>query len=423
MTISSDSILARLMGLHPKVIDLSLDRMHRILDALGNPQQRIPPVIHIAGTNGKGSTQAMIRAGLESANKRVHAYTSPHLAQFHERIRLAGELIAEPDLAAALEECEAANAGHPITFFEITTAAAFLAFSRSPADYTLLEVGLGGRLDATNVIDAPRLTVITPISIDHTQYLGETLAEIAGEKAGILKRRTPCIVAPQDSIAREVIESRAERLFAPLRIGRQDWDSRREGDSLVYQDDHGLIDLPLPALRGPHQIVNAGTAIAALRELGFGRIEARAAVAEAEWPARMQRLTRGPLVEAAQGAELWLDGGHNPAGGAALAATLAGMARKPTHLVCGMLNTKDVAGYMRPLADQAGSLTAIDIPGEPNTLPASDTARIAASVGLPARTAPDAESAIRQIAGAHPQARVLICGSLYLAGQVLRSNS
>ncbi len=420
---TSDAILARLMGLHPKVIDLSLERMHRILAALDNPQDRIPPVIHIAGTNGKGSTQAMIRAGLESAGLRVHAYTSPHLAQFHERIRLAGELIAESDLAAALEECEAANGDQPITFFEITTAAAFLAFSRVPADYTLLEVGLGGRLDATNVIDAPRLTVITPVSIDHTQYLGETLAEIAGEKAGILKRRTPCIVAPQDTIAREVIEARAERLFAPLRIGRQDWDSRREGDSLIYQDDHGLMDLPLPVLPGPHQIVNAGTAIAALRELGFGRIEARAAVVEAEWPARMQRLTRGPLVEAATGAELWLDGGHNPAGGEALAATLAEMARKPTDLICGMLNTKDVAGYMRPLAAQAQSLTAIDIPGEPNTLPAAETARIAATVGLAARTAPDAATAVRRIVTESPHARLLICGSLYLAGHILREHN
>ena len=420
---TSDAILARLMGLHPKVIDLSLDRMHRILAALGDPQDRIPPVIHIAGTNGKGSTQAMIRAGLESAGLRVHAYTSPHLAQFHERIRLAGELIAEADLAAALEECEAANGDQPITFFEITTAAAFLAFSRVPADFTLLEVGLGGRLDATNVIDAPRLTVITPVSIDHTQYLGETLAEIAGEKAGILKRRTPCIVAPQDPIAREVIETKAERLFAPLRIGRQDWDSRREGDSLIYQDDHGLMDLPLPVLPGPHQIVNAGTAIAALRELGFGRIEARAAVVEAEWPARMQRLTQGPLVEAAAGAELWLDGGHNPAGGEALAATLAGMARKPTHLICGMLNTKDVAGYMRPLATQAQSLTAIDIPGEPNTLPADETARIAATVGLQAATAPDAAAAVRRLIAESPHARLLICGSLYLAGHILRTHN
>lgn len=419
---SSDAILARLMQLHPKVIDLSLDRMHRILAALGNPERSIPPAIHIAGTNGKGSTQAMIRAGLESAGKRVHAYTSPHLAQFHERIRLAGELISEADLAAALEECEAANAGAPITFFEITTAAAFLAFSRTPADYTLLEVGLGGRLDATNVIEAPALTIITPISIDHTQYLGETLAEIAGEKAGIMKRRVPCIVAPQETVAREVIEQKAERLFAPLRIGRQDWDSRREGDSLVYQDEHGLMDLPLPVLPGPHQIVNAGTAIAALRELGFGRIEARAAVTEAEWPARMQRLGHGPLVEAAGACELWLDGGHNPAGGEAVAATLAALPRRPTHLVCGMLNTKDVAGYMRPLAGVAHSLTAVAIPGEPNTLPAEDTAAAATSVGLAASTAPDALAAVGRIATDHPGARILICGSLYLAGQVLRRN-
>ncbi|SIR25766.1 dihydrofolate synthase / folylpolyglutamate synthase [Paracoccus thiocyanatus] len=419
---ASDAILARLMQLHPKVIDLSLDRMQRILAALGNPERRIPPVVHIAGTNGKGSTLAMIRAGLESAGKRVHAYTSPHLAQFHERIRLAGELIPEAALAAALEECEAANAGQPITFFEITTAAAFLAFSRMPADYTLLEVGLGGRLDATNVIEAPALTVITPISIDHTQYLGDTLAQIAGEKAGIMKRRVPCIVAPQDAAAREVIEQRAERLFAPLRIARQDWDSRREGDALVYQDEHGLMDLPLPVLPGPHQIVNAGTAIAALRELGFGRIEARAAVAEAEWPARMQRLARGPLVEAAQGCELWLDGGHNPAGGKAVAATLAALPPRPTHLVCGMLNTKDVAGYMRPLAGIAQSLAAVAIPGEPNTLPAEATAAVARSVGMTASTAADTLAAVSRIATDQPGARILICGSLYLAGQILREN-
>ncbi|MDF3606655.1 bifunctional folylpolyglutamate synthase/dihydrofolate synthase [Paracoccus sp. DMF-8] len=418
----SDAILARLMQLHPKVIDLSLDRMQRTSAALGNPERRIPPAIHIAGTNGKGSTQAMIRAGLESAGLRVHAYTSPHLAQFHERIRLAGELIAEADLAAALEECEAANAGAPITFFEITTAAAFLAFSRTPADYTLLEVGLGGRLDATNVIDSPALTVITPISIDYTQYLGDTLELIAAEKAGILKRRVPCVVAPQEPAARAVIEARAERLFAPLRIARQDWDSRREGDALIYQDDHGLMDSPLPVLPGPHQIQNAGTAIAALRELGFGRIEARAAVTEAEWPARMQRLARGLLVEAAGACELWLDGGHNLAGGEAVAATLAAMARKPTHLVCGMLNTKDVAGYMRPLSGVAQSLTAVAIPGEPNTLPAEETAAAAQAVGLPAGTAPDALAAVRALAAAHPGARILVCGSLYLAGQVLREN-
>ena len=420
---SSDAILARLMQLHPKVIDLSLDRMHRILAALGNPERRIPPVIHIAGTNGKGSTQAMIRAGLEAAGKRVHAYTSPHLAHFHERIRLAGSLIAETELAATLEECETANAGAPITFFEITTAAAFLAFSRAPADYTLLEVGLGGRLDATNVIDRPALSVITPVSIDHTQYLGETLPEIAGEKAGIIKRGVPVIVAAQQPEARAVIEDRAHRLSAPLRIARQDWDSHAERGRLVYFDERGLMDLPLPNLAGPHQVQNAGTAIAALRELGFGEPEAGAAVTGAEWPARMQRLSRGPLVDAAGACELWLDGGHNPAGAEAVAATLAAMPRRPTFLICGMLNTKDVAGYMRPLAPQVERLTAVAIPGEPNTLPAEATARAAASAGIPNDSAPDALAAVGRIAAAHPAARILICGSLYLAGQVLRENA
>ncbi|AUH62841.1 bifunctional folylpolyglutamate synthase/dihydrofolate synthase [Paracoccus zhejiangensis] len=420
----SDAILDRLMSLHPKVIDLSLDRMHRLLAALGHPERRIPPVIHIAGTNGKGSTQAMIRAGLEAGGARVHAYTSPHLARFHERIRLAGELIPEDLLAATLEECEATNDGQPITFFEITTAAGFLAFSRVPADYTLLEVGLGGRLDATNVIDDPRLTIITPVSIDHTQYLGETLPEIAGEKAGILKRRVPAIIAPQEEPALEVIEARAERLGAPLLIAGQHWSVARERDSLVFQDENGLLDLPLPNLPGPHQIENAGTALAALRHLGVSPDQARAAVTRAEWPARMQRLKQGPLVEAAgPAAELWLDGGHNPAGGQAVAATLAAMPRRATWLVCGMLNTKDVTGYMRPLADQVDGLIAIPIPGEPNTLPAEATAQAAREAGIDARVGENAEAAIREIASTSSQSRILICGSLYLAGRVLRENN
>ncbi len=419
----SDAILDRLMSLHPKVIDLSLDRMHRLLAALGNPERRIPPVIHVAGTNGKGSTQAMIRAGLQAGGVRVHAYTSPHLARFHERIRLAGDLITEAALAAILEECETANAGQPITFFEITTAAAFLAFSRVPTDYTLLEVGLGGRLDATNVVDAPRLTVITPISIDHTQYLGDTLPLIAAEKAGIIKRGVPVIVGPQQDEALRVIEARASGLTAPVFAHGQHWMAAPDRDGMIYQDDHGLWDLPLPNLVGPHQIQNAGTALAALRQLGATAAQARAAVTQAEWPARMQRLRHGPLVDlAGPQAELWLDGGHNPAGGEALAATLAAMPPRPTHLVCGMLNTKDIAGYLRPLAAHACSLTAIDIPGEPNTLPAETTAGVAASVGMISGVAADAGAAIAAIAGRDPKARILICGSLYLAGRVLREN-
>ncbi|SNT68677.1 bifunctional folylpolyglutamate synthase/dihydrofolate synthase [Paracoccus seriniphilus] len=419
----SDAILARLMALHPKVIDLSLDRMHRILAALDNPQDRLPAVIHIAGTNGKGSTQAMIRAGLEAGGARVHAYTSPHLARFHERIRLAGELIPEADLAATLEECEAANDGAPITYFEITTAAALLAFSRVPADYTLLEVGLGGRLDATNVISDPALTVITPVSIDHTQFLGDTLEQIAGEKAGIIKPRVPCVVADQQDGALRVIEARAAGLTAPLSISGQHWHVAQERDGILFQDDHGVWDLPRPVLAGAHQIRNAGTALAALRQLGASHAQARAAVTRAEWPARMQRLTHGPLAETAgPQAELWLDGGHNPAGAAALAATLADLPERPTHLICGMLNTKDVKGYLDLLRPVGESLTAVSIPGEANTLPAAETAELAASVGMKASVADDVLDAVRKLVSEEPRARIMICGSLYLAGQILRDN-
>ncbi|TDL79347.1 bifunctional folylpolyglutamate synthase/dihydrofolate synthase [Palleronia sediminis] len=419
---TSDAILTRLMSLHPKVIDLSLDRMWRILDALGNPQDSLPPVVHIAGTNGKGSTLAMIRAGLEAGGERVHAYTSPHLARFHERIRLAGELIAEHELAALLDACREANHGEPITFFEITTAAAFLAFSRCPADRVLLEVGLGGRLDATNVIAAPELCIITPVSADHQQFLGNTLTQIAGEKAGILKRGVPCVVGPQEDEALEVIESRAASLGAPLIVSGQHWHAASEAGRLVYQDENGLLDLPLPNLPGPHQIQNAGAALAALRHLGGGWAGCEAAVTRAEWPARMQRLRHGPLARMAAGIELWLDGGHNPAAGQALGASLDAMPRRETHLICGMLNTKDVAGFLRPLAGRAESLTAVSIPGETNTLPAAATASAAQGVGLPARVAEDVEDALRHIAARAPESRVLICGSLYLAGRLLREN-
>ncbi|NCU19274.1 bifunctional folylpolyglutamate synthase/dihydrofolate synthase [Candidatus Falkowbacteria bacterium] len=422
MAAATDAILARLMGLHPKVIDLTLGRVQRLLAALGHPEATLPPVIHIAGTNGKGSNQAMIRAGLEARGDRVHAYTSPHLARFHERIRLAGALISEPALADLLDECEAANAGQPITFFEITTCAAFLAFARTPADWTLLEVGLGGRLDATNVVDRPRLTIITPVSIDHQQYLGETLPEIACEKAGILKRGVPCIVGPQDEAALDVIEARAARLGAPLLVHGQHWHVQADRGRLIYHDETGLLDLPLPNLPGPHQIQNAGVALAALRALGADAAACEAAVTRADWPARMQRLRQGPLVQAAGACELWLDGGHNPAGGAAVAATLAAMPARRTHLVVGMLNTKDIAGYLRPLAARAESLTAVSIPGEPNTLPAAVTAEAARATGINARTADSVAQAVAGIAAADPGARILICGSLYLAGRVLQDN-
>lgn len=418
----SDAVLARMMALHPKIIDLTLDRVWRLLDALDNPQNALPPVIHIAGTNGKGSTQAMIRAGFEAAGNAVHAYTSPHLARFHERIRLAGDLISEAHLTEILDECYAKNDGGNITYFEITTCAGLLAFARTPADYTLLEVGLGGRLDATNVIDQPELTIITPISIDHEQFLGNTLTKIAGEKAGIIKRGVPCVVGPQPDEAMDVIEATAARLGAPLIAYGQHWHVWEERGRLIYQDERGLLDLPLPNLPGAHQIQNAGAAIAALRHLGKDDSAAEAAVTQAFWPARMQRLAEGPLVEAAPEAELWLDGGHNPAAGQAIGTHLASLPKRPTHLICGMLNTKDISGYLTPMMPHVASLTAVSIPDEPNTLPADETARMAREVGMQASEADDVQSALAAIVAEEPNARVLICGSLYLAGAILREN-
>lgn len=416
----SDALLDRMMALHPKIIDLTLDRMWRILAALDHPETRIPPAIHIAGTNGKGSTQAMIRAGLEGAGLTTHAYTSPHLARFHERIRLRGDLIDEDLLSDILDTCLHANGPDPITYFEITTAAALVAFSQTPADYTLLEVGLGGRLDATNVVDTPALTIITPVDMDHQQFLGDTLTAIATEKAGILKRGVPVIVGPQQDEALEVIEAKAARLGAPLIAHGQHWHVTTERERLIFQDETGLLDLPLPALAGPHQIQNAGTAIAALRTLGKG--DADAAMANVTWPARMQRLRTGPLTTAAPDAELWLDGGHNPHAARAIAATLATLPKRPTYLICGMLNTKDVTGYMTPLAPWAQSLTAVSIPGQAATLPAEATAQAAQAAGISAHVAPSVEEALTAITAADPTARILICGSLYLAGEILKAN-
>ena len=419
---ASDIILERMMSLHPKIMDLTLDRVWSLLAALGHPEKHLPPVIHIAGTNGKGSTLAMIRAGLEGAGKSVHAYTSPHLARFHERIYLAGEYITEPALTELLDHCYTVNNGATITYFEITTIAGIQAFTQTPADYTLLEVGLGGLLDATNVVDKPALTVITPVSIDHTQYLGETLTEIATEKAGIIKRGVPCIVGPQPDEALVVIEASANRLGAPLLVYGQHWHVYEERDRLIYQDEAGLLDLPLPVLIGAHQIQNAGIAIAALRQLGYGETACEAAVTNAKWPARLQRLKRGPLVDAADTAELWLDGGHNPAAGHALSEALTRLPNRPLHLICGMLNTKDISGYLRPLAQNAKSLFAVSIPNEVNTLPAAETAKAATDVGMTAQDADSAMAAINTIIQTDPNARILICGSLYLAGNVLQEN-
>lgn len=419
MPIGSDVILERLMSLHPKVIDLSLDRMWWILEALGNPQDHLAPVIHVAGTNGKGSTLAMIRAGLEASGARVQAYSSPHLVRFHERVRLVDGLIAEDHLAAVLEECEAANGGAPITYFEITTAAALLAFSRQEADFCLLEVGLGGRLDATNVIARPKLTAITPVSIDHQQFLGDTLEQIAFEKAGIMKRDVPCVVSRQADDARDVIEARAAFARAPLVLEGQDWTIHEEHGRLAFQDMSGLMDLPMPSLWGAHQVDNAGTALACLRALGMPDAACEAAVTQAQWPARMQRLKSGALAQRAPGAELWLDGGHNAAAGAALGAALRRMPLRPTYAICGMLNTKDPSGFLAPFAGQVEEMVAVSIPGAEATLDAAQTAEAARQVGLSASEAVSVEAALDAIVAKDALARVLICGSLYLAGHVL----
>jgi dihydrofolate synthase/folylpolyglutamate synthase len=423
---ASDIVLARLTRLHPKLIDLSLGRIEALLAVLGNPQEHLPPVIHVAGTNGKGSTVATLRACLETGGWRVHAYTSPHLVRFHERIRLAGRLIEEDRLVELLEECERANGDAPITYFEITTAAAFLAFARTPADFVLLETGLGGRLDATNVIRRPAATAITPISLDHQAFLGDTIAAIAAEKAGILKPGSPAVIGPQPPDAAAVFDARAGALGAPLyRFGRE-WRCTAAAGGMRYDGPRWQISLPLPSLPGAHQIANAGIAIACLEQLRGIEI-ARETIAgglrHIDWPARLQRLSRGPLVATLpNGWELWLDGGHNPGAGEVLAAAVADWADRPLYLIVGMLNTKDAAGFLAPLASRAGALWAVTIPGEQNPLPADKIAAAARSVGLAAREAPSVAAALAQIVADPAPARVLICGSLHLAGAVLADN-
>jgi dihydrofolate synthase / folylpolyglutamate synthase len=419
----SDAILTRLLSLHPKIIDLSLERMHHILARLDHPEKNLPPIIHIGGTNGKGSTQAFLRAMMEAAGLKAHAYTSPHLIKFHERIRVAGELISETELSDLLEECEVANAGEPITFFEITTAAAFLAFARTPADYLLLEVGLGGRLDATNVTPPPKTCCITSLGLDHQQFLGDTLELIAREKAGIIKRRVPCVIGAMPEEARAAIETIADDIKAPLMISGQDWDVYAQHGRMVFQDGDGLLDLPLPALPGLHQIDNAGNAIAVLRTIKDGRIT-EAHISEGlksvSWPARLQRLKGGALSSLLDDAsELWLDGGHNADAGVVLAEALSAMPKKPLVIIWGMLNTKDATQFFRPLAKLADYVVALSIPNEPNAISAEQLAETVQSLGTSASTAIDVINAVRQASSLKPAARILICGSLYLAGHVL----
>lgn len=430
---NSAELLDGLNHLYPKKIDLSLGRIERLLASLGHPEESLPPVVHIAGTNGKGSVIAFIRAFFEAVGKKVHSFTSPHLVDFHERIQLAGDQGAGPisdgDLIDTLLRTIEANDGQPITYFEITTAAAFLAFTSRPADVTLLETGLGGRLDATNVVARPLLTAITPISVDHTAYLGSSLTEIAREKAGILKPDVTCIVAPQHDEVLAVIEARAEELAAPLLVAGRDWNAYEQHGRLIYQTAGELLDLPLPRLLGRHQIENAGCAIAAARAcLGD---EARPDVLQeglnsATWPARLERLGPGPLYENVHPqTEIWLDGGHNPAAAVALARTMAELEERvprPLHLVCGMMGNKNARAFFEAFQGLSQWVGTVPIPGRNNAFSARDLAGEARAMQIPAEathSVPLALATSRAIAGEQP-VRILITGSLYLAGHVLK---
>ena len=430
----SDAILERLTALHPKKIDLSLDRIEILLEKLGRPQDRLAPVIHVAGTNGKGSTVAFLRAMLEAAGKRVHVYTSPHLVRFHERIRLAGpdggRLVDEDVLAATLEQCERVNDGAPITFFEMTTAAALVLFAAHTADYLLLEVGLGGRFDATNVVAQPAASVVTAVSMDHVEFLGSSLEGIAREKAGVFKRGCPAIVAAQTAVPESVLEREARRAGAPLTLAGRDFNVREEHGRLLFEDEAGLLDLPLPRLAGRHQHQNAATAIATLRRIApdipLDAIER--GLLTVDWPARLQRLSRGTLAAAAPaGAELWLDGGHNEDGGKALGQAMADLEEKaprPLILICGTLTTKDTKAFLQPFAGLAQEVIAVPVEGEHAGRPARDVAACANAVGLPAAACQGVEPALAFLkARAWPvPPRILVCGSLYLAGAVLAAN-
>ncbi len=431
-----DTVLSELQSRHPMLIDLSLDRIRYLLAKLGNPHESLPPVIHVAGTNGKGSTIALLQAILLAAGHRVHTYTSPHLVRFNERIQLAGtdnltRPIDDAYLADVLDRVDATNASEPMTFFEITTAAAFLAFSETPADFTLLEVGLGGRLDATNVVGQPRLSIITPVSIDHADKLGDTVGQIAYEKAGILKPNTKAIIAAQTVDALASIHQTAHRVGSELILHGEHYDAFAERGRLIFQNDERLMDLPLPNLVGQNQITNAGTAIAAYLELEdpHSATPIENGLSTATWPARFSRLSGREIdSRVSPETELWLDGGHNPAAGVVLARTLADLnerSAKPTYLVVGMMSQKDIKGFLEPFAGLVRATRSIAIPGEQNTAAANDVTAAAVELGIPSRPTDDLTTALTEIDDleAGPK-RILICGSLYLAGYVLeRSKS
>jgi dihydrofolate synthase / folylpolyglutamate synthase len=432
---SIGELIARLSALHRSRIDLGLDRMHRLLAQLDHPERKLPPVIHVAGTNGKGSTVAYLRAMLEAAGLRVHVFTSPWLVRINESFRLGkvggGVLVSDGELRAALEECERVNAGAPITFFEIKTIAAFWLFARHPADVLLLEVGLGGRLDSTNVIDEPAATVLTPIGMDHMDFLGDTLASIAAEKAAIIKRGVPVISAEQEPEAMAVIEARSRRMAAPLFAAGESWHVNVERGRLVYQDDHGLLDLPAPKLFGRHQFGNAGLAIATLRTIGTFKLTTKAfeaGIVGAEWPARMQRLSTGALIALGpQGSEIWLDGGHNADGGRVVAAALGDLEERvsrPLVVIVGMMGNKDAAAFLGNFAGLTRHIIVVPIPDQDKAMAPSALADAARTLGMRVEIAAGVEAALSGIARLAYEVppRILITGSLYLAGHVLGLN-
>jgi len=427
---SLDELIARLSALHPKRIDLGLERMHRLLARLDHPEKALPPVVHVAGTNGKGSTVAYLRAILEAAGLRVHVYTSPWLVRINESFRIAGKLVSDEELRAALESCERANAGEPITFFEAKTAAGFRLFANHPAHVLLLEVGLGGRLDSTNVIEAPLASVIAPVSMDHTEFLGDTLTSIAGEKAAIIRRGVPVISAEQRPEAMAVIEAQARRMRAPLHAAGQQWHVGVERGRLVYQDERGLMDLAAPKLFGRHQFDNAGLAIATLRAIESFRFPQAAyeGIVNADWPARMQRLSSGRLTELGpQASEIWLDGGHNAEGGRVAAAALGDLEERvsrPLVVIAGMMGNKDARAFLANFAGLTRHIVAVPIPGQDNAMPPDQLADAARALGMRVEISDGIEAAlrgIRKLAYEVPP-RILITGSLYLAGHVLALN-
>ncbi|WP_234682455.1 bifunctional folylpolyglutamate synthase/dihydrofolate synthase [Bradyrhizobium monzae] len=430
-----DALIGRLSALHQKRIDLGLTRMHRLLERLGHPERKLPPVIHVAGTNGKGSTVAYLRATLEAAGLRVHAYTSPYLVRINECFRIGrvggGVLVSDDELRAALEEVERVNAGEPATVFELKTAAALDLFAQNPADAVLLEVGLGGRLDSTNVVDTPAACVITPISMDHMDFLGDTLTSIAGEKAAIIKRGVPVVCAEQTPAAMAVIEAEAKRMRAPLFAANESWHVNVEHGRLVYSDERGLMDLAAPRLFGRHQFDNAGLAIATLRAIPNFKVNQaafEAGIVSAEWPARMQRLTSGELLSwGPQGSEIWLDGGHNADGGRVAAAALGDLEERvsrPLVVISGMMANKDAQAFLANFAGLTRHIIAVPIPDIENAMPVDRLADAVRSLGMRVEIAPGVEAALRALSKLAYEVppRILITGSLYLAGHVLRLN-